>query len=228
MQSLFGFSGHDDLIRWQRALAPLLDTVEMASRRSPIGQLIKSMISGRTRDAVSLDAYDRLVATFGTPGRTLAAGPDAVLGCIVEVTFPEDKVRHVAETLHAISTERRGFDLAFLGQMRLGQALAWLERLPGVGRKVAASTLNASTLDRPVFIVDTHVLRVLHRLSFVRPQADAKEASELVTAAMPEWRGPDFLNFHVVMKLVGQLWCRPDLPDCASCPLHGDCPRRER
>jgi endonuclease-3 len=224
MQPGFGFNGHDDLARWHRALTPIRALAGQLPRRPPIGALVKSMISGRTRDAVSLAAYERLVACHGTPGRVLAAGRDEVLRCIGAVTHAEDKAGYVVEALGRIAAERRGFDLTFLGTPPLDEALAWLERLPGVGRKVAAATLNGSTLDRPVLIVDSHVLRVLQRLGFVSRNAEAQAASEAVTAAMPEWQGRDFLDFHIATKKLGQTHCRFDAPDCAGCPLRADCP----
>jgi endonuclease-3 len=223
MQSGFGFSGHDDILRWHKALAPVRALAGPLPRRSPIGALIKSMISGRTRDAVSLAAYERLVVAFGTPGRVLGAGREAVLRCIQDVTHAEDKADYVVGALGRIAIERKGFDLSFLATPPLGEALGWLERLPGVGRKVAAATLNGSTLDRPVLIVDSHVLRVLQRLGFADRRAEARAASEAVTAAMPEWRGGDFLDFHIASKKLGQSICRFDVPDCARCPLRADC-----
>ncbi|WP_212741942.1 MULTISPECIES: endonuclease III [unclassified Sphingomonas] len=226
MQSGFGFHGHDDIQRWQRALEPMRALAGPLPRRAPIGALVKSMISGRTRDAVSLAAYDRLAAAFGTPARLLAAGPAEVLRCIGAVTHAEDKARYLIGALGRIAAERRGFDLRFLGELPLDDALAWLERLPGVGRKVAAATLNASTLDRPVLIVDGHVLRVLRRTGFVRRSAEGRAASEAVTRAMPEWRGGDFLDFHIATKKLGQTLCRFDAADCARCPLRTDCRAR--
>lgn len=224
MQASFGFNGHDDILRWQRALlaqgAPRLWT-----RRGPVGQLVKSIISGRTRDPVSLAAYDRLVARYRSPKRLAHAEPDEVAQCIADVTFPDDKAGYVVETLRGIEAERPDFALDFLGEASLSDALAWLERFPGVGRKVAAATLNASTLNRPVFIVDSHVLRIFRRLGLVSAQADAADVSQAVTAAMPEWSGDDFLNFHVLTKRLGQTLCRPDAADCVRCPLRGECRR---
>ncbi len=226
MQSGFGFYGHDDIMRWQQALGPMRALAGPLPRRSPIGALVKSMISGRTKDAVSLAAYDRLVARFGTPRQVLAAGPAEVLRCIGAVTHAEDKARHLIGALGRIAAERKGFDLGFLGALPLDDALAWLERLPGVGRKVAAATLNGSTLDRPVLIVDGHVLRVLQRTGFVRRSAEGRAASEAVTAAMPEWQGGDFLAFHIGTKKLGQTLCRFDATDCTRCPLRSDCRAR--
>ncbi|HEX8300873.1 hypothetical protein [Sphingomonas sp.] len=220
-----GFFGQGELERWRNGLAPM--RAELPShRRKPVGQLVKSLISGRTRDAVSLAAYRRLGARFGSAGRIAAAPVAEIAETIADVTFAEAKADWLADALQRIGAERADFDLAFLGALPLDDALAWLERLPGVGRKVAASTLNASVLARPVFIVDSHVLRVLQRLRFVGSRAEAKDASEAVTAAMPHWSADDFLRFHIACKRLGQAACLFERPTCAACPLARDCPSR--
>jgi endonuclease-3 len=220
MQVQFGFCGHDEIQWWQAALSPLVAGADRLPRRKPIGQLVKSMISGRTRDPVSLRAYRQLRDQYGAASRIAAAIEEV----IANVTFPESKAKWLVGALRRIGRERPDYRLDFLGELPLDQALAWLERLPGVGRKVAASTLNASTLNRPVLIVDTHVQRVLCRLGLVAPDAEAREASEAVTAAMADWSGDDFLRFHIGAKRLGQRICRPDAPDCTACPLARDCP----
>lgn len=211
--------GQSDLAAWStRLLAAAGDPLPIR-RRSPLGQLVKSIISSRTLDAVSSRAYDRLETAFPALSLLADAAAEDVGRLIADVTFPDDKARYLVAALRRIGAERPGHDLGFLGALPLAEALAWLEALPGVARKVAASTLNASTLDRPVFIVDTHVLRVLGRLGFVGDGAGYRRASEAVTAAMPDWRGADFLRFHILLKRLGQRICRRDGPDCARCPL---------
>jgi len=226
-QQRFDFASAD-LDRWVAALGPLLKTMELLPRGSPFDALIKSMISGRTRDAVSLAAYENLRGRFRSPAKLALASCDDIQRVIAEVTYPEIKAQWVTEALAKIAEERPDFDLGFLGRIPLDAALAWLERLPGVARKVAAATLNGSTLNRAVFIVDTHVLRVMQRLAFVGPREDMQSASEQVTAAAPGWSGDDFLELHVGMKRVGQLFCRPDIPHCTTCPLAFDCPSARR
>lgn len=182
------------------------------------------MISARTRDAVSTAAYDRLVARYGGPAALARATAAEVARTIGDVTFAEAKVAQLVAALRRIAAADRGFALAQLAELPLGDALVWLERLPGVARKVSAATLNASTLRRPVMIFDTHVLRALQRLGFVPETADYRAASEAETAAMPAWTGDDFLGFHIALKRLGQTVCRWDAPDCAGCPLVEDCP----
>lgn len=227
MQLGFGFLG-SDIVRWREQLAPLLRGIEPLPPRRPVGQLIKSMISGRTLDAVSQAAYDRLVMRFGKPARIAASPVSAVEDAIADVTFAQDKARHLVSALGRLREAPGGIGLDGLGAMPLDEALAFLETLPGVGRKVAASTLNASTLARPVLIVDTHVLRVLRRLGAVPDHADIRTASEKVTAELAGWSGRDFLLLHVVMKRLGQLTCHDTKPECSRCPLARNCPSAGR
>lgn len=220
MQLAFGF-GSTEIARWHDRLRPALAGIELHPPRRPAAQLAKSIISSRTRDAVSAAAFERLRAAFPSAALLAAAEPRAVEQVIADVTFAEDKAVYLVEAMRQLRA--RGRRLETLSEVPVAQGLALLEALPGVGRKVSASTLNASTLALPVMIVDTHVLRVLRRLRMVPPNADYRTASETVTAAMPGWSGQDFLHFHVELKLLGQTLCRPDTPLCHACPLADDC-----
>lgn len=219
MQLGFGF-GADEVAVWRHKLGPV---VLPHKRRTPIGQLVKSLISAKTYDAVSLAAYRRLGARFGSMTRLARAEPEEVARVIGDVTYAEAKATQLIATLRMIGKADREFALDHLAGRPLREALTWLERLPGVGRKVSASALNASTLARPVMIVDTHVLRVLQRLGFVGANADYQMASEAATAAVPGWTGDDFLAFHIVLKHLGQHVCRWDRPLCNACPLARNC-----
>lgn len=223
MQWELGFLA-PDIRLWRKTLAPLLKGAELLPRRRPVGQLVKSMISGRTRDPVSQAAYDRLVCAYPRPAALAEAAPAQIERAIGAVTFAAEKAVHVAAALRMLRDGPQGFRLEMLAERPLASALGFLEALPGVGRKVAASTLNASTLSLPVFIVDTHVWRVLRRLGAIGPTATPRDASETITAAMPCWTGQDFLDFHVLTKRLGQLFCRPEAPPCGSCPLATVCP----
>lgn len=227
MQDSFAFAT-TDLAHWRALLTAEFGAYLPTKRRSPLGQLVKSIISSKTRDEASQAAFRRLRASFRSPAALAAADAPALAVAIAGVTHAEAKAGWLVEALAMIGAERSDHDLAFLADMPLPQALAWLERLPGVARKVSASTLNASTLNRPVFIVDTHVLRGLARLGFVRPAADIRTASEAVTAAMRGWSGDDFLAFHIRMKTLGQTICRWDVPECPRCPLNRDCPTAKK
>lgn len=222
MQESFDF-GAAEIRRWRERLTHRLGRLVDPPRRTPIGQLMKSLISSRTRDAVSLAAFHRLLVCWPAPDSLAAASPAAVEREIAIVTFADVKAEHLVETLRMIESEHPDFDLGFLGAMRVEDALAWLESHPGVGRKVAAATLNASTLKRPVFIVDSHVHRVLQRIGFIGEKASARAASELVTASASSLSADDLLELFAQMKRLGQSICRFDQPHCAICPLKDCC-----
>lgn len=222
MQSSFDLAGAQ-IAGWRERLIPSFGRLVNVPRRSPVGQLVKSLISSRTRDAISLAAFHRILVHWPRPDELAAALPSAVEREIAIVTFAEVKAEHLVETLRMIRSEHPDFDLSFLGAMRVEDALAWLERHPGVGRKVAAATLNASTLKRPVFIVDSHVHRVLQRVGFIGEKASARAASELVTGSATSLGADDLLELFAQMKLLGQTICRYAEPQCAICPLKDCC-----
>jgi hypothetical protein len=140
------------------------------------------------------------------------------------VTFAEDKARHLVATMRWLGRECPDYDLGFLEGWPVREALDWLERFPGVGPKVAASTLNASTLARPVFIVDCHVHRILLRFGFIGPQATAEQGRDAVTAT--SLSAEEMLDLFVRLKRLGQRVCGPRAPRCAVCPLASRCQKR--
>jgi len=219
MQGTFDFGAAGDLLWVRDRLRSCFGQVRSIPLRTPVGQLVKSSISGRTRDEVSALAYRRLVAAY--PGwadvaRAPVAEVEAVIG---GVTFPDVKARYLHDALQAIAARQPDFDLAFLHRLGVGQALAWLERLPGVGRKVSASTLNFSTLHMPAFVVDTHILRILRRFGFVRGKADTRNAYEAVMATAQDWSATDLAELHILMKRLGQTVCCADRSDCRDCRI---------
>lgn len=223
MQMVFDFGAVADMAWVRDRLSGFFGRPGRGAALAPIGQLVKSLISNRTLDAVSLAAYRRLVQACPEWSGLAAASTAKVEALIGDVTFPEVKARHLGEALRIIGAGRPDFDLDFLHRLGVDKGLAWLERLPGVGRKVSASTLNFSTLALPAFVVDTHVLRVLRRYGFVRNTADTPDAYDAVMAASPRWSAADLAEFHILMKRLGQTVCRHDRARCPACPIRRRC-----
>lgn len=191
--------------------------------RSPVGALVKSIISCRTQDEVSLRAYNKLVETWPDWNHMAAAGPVAVAKVIKDVTLSEREAGYVCEALRRISVSHPDFDLGFLGAEPVNRAIAWLERLPGVGRKISAATLNFSTLQRPALVIDTHVQRVLQRVGLVAAHASIEGAYDHVMAALGSWSAADLSQLHVLIKRLGQTQCHAGNPRCRGCPLMATC-----
>lgn len=223
MQLAFDFGAVEDIARMRDQLRSCFGRPDRVCARSPIGQLVKSSISNRTRDEVSLAAYRRLVTAYPQWPALAEASTDDVEALIGDVTFPDVKARHLGRALRAIGARHPDFDLDFLGRLSVAEALAWLERLPGVGRKVSASTLNFSTLNMPAFVVDSHILRVLGRYGFVRHAAETRTAYDAAMAIMPGWSAAELAELHVLMKRLGQIICCHGRARCADCPIRLRC-----
>ena len=191
----FDFGAVEDMAWARDQLRSSFGRPDRIPARTPIGQLVKSSISNRTLDEVSLAAYRRLVAAYSEWPALAEASAGDIEALIGDVTFPDVKARRLGHTLRAIGLRHPDFDLEFLGRLSVAEALAWLERLPGVGRKVSASTLNFSTLNMPAFVVDTHVLRLLRRYGFVRSKAGTRTAYDAAMAASPLWRRQNWRSF---------------------------------
>lgn len=224
----FGFGAGEDIVWVRDRLISYFGEDGPIRLRTPIAQLVKSSISGRTRDEVSLSAYHRLLKRYPNWSDLADARASDVEDVIGAVTFPDVKARHLRDSLRTIASGHPDFDLAFLGRLTVAQALAWLERLPGVGRKVAASTLNFSTLAMPAFVVDTHVLRLLRRFGIVSDKAGIPAAFDAVMESSGIWSAVDLAELHILMKRLGQTICRADYCHCRDCPIRQRCGSRRQ
>lgn len=193
-------------------------------RLEPIWQLVKAMISGRTEDAVSWAAFERLRGAWPTPEALMAAHPDDIEPVIAGVTFADAKAAWLVSALRGVHAWSGALDLAFLADLPTEAAFRKLRNLVGVGPKVAAATLNHSSLRRPIIVVDSHVCRVAGRLGLVG-RANLERAQEQLTAILdPRWDSDDLYELHSLFKRLGQEICIHGAPHCRRCPLSGLCP----
>ena len=143
-----------------------------------------------------------LAASPRTRRRAIRPRSRAVLG---EVTFADDKAGHLVATLGWIGRERPDYDLSFLKDRPVHDALAWLERLPGVGQKVAAATLNASTLrDARVHRRQPCPPHPAAASASIGPRADARDGRDAVTAAAGALDADGLLQLFAALKRLGQ------------------------
>jgi len=222
MQESFGFLD-TDLAFVRQALTRAYGRLSDFERRDPVWRMTRSLIGCRTRDEVAEPALERLMKRWPHPRLLAAATPAEVEQVIGDVTFAEDKAPNLVAALRRIGRERPDYDLSFLSFQPVYDALAWLERLPGVGPKVAAATLNASTLRMPVFIVDCHVHRVLIRFGLIGRRATARQGRDAITAAAASLTADDLLELFVQMKALGQDRCHHASTDCIACALTSRC-----
>jgi endonuclease-3 len=196
-------------------------------RLDPVSQLVRSMIGGKTKDEVSWAVFERLRERFKT-WEALAETPDGeVLEIIRPVTHPENKARYLPHALRLIQVRSDWkLSLNHLAELELDSARWWLQGLPGVGVKVAASVLNFSPLNMRALVVDTHVHRVAGRLGLIPAGYDAAHAYRALMDMVPDsWTAEDLYELHWLMKGLGQLLCSHHAPRCGACGLKATCSR---
>ena len=216
----------DVLRRLQALLVQRFGRIERAAAewRRPEWVLVQGVIGARTKSEVSNAATDRMLRRWGSWEAVAASPLEELQAELVTQTYPNIAAERLKASLTALVERRGRVDLSHLAGMETGEAMDWLEKLPGIGRKIAAGVMNASTLDRRAIVLDSHHTRILQRMGLVPPKATTARAFDAIMPAMPEeWSGADYDEHHLLMKKLGQSWCRPSAPDCATCPAQVLC-----
>lgn len=193
-------------------------------RRDPVWTLVQGVIGARTRTAISNASTERLLATYKSWEKVADAPEEELEAILRTATFPALMAERLKACLQAIIAERGSVDLRHLSNLPTGEAMEWLETLPGVARKISAQVMNTSIFNRRALVIDTNHRRVIQRIGLVPPKADTKRAYEALMPVLPEdWSATDADEHHLLTKRIGQTFCRPSNMDCAACPLNPDC-----
>lgn len=187
----------------------------------PLGELIQSVIGQQTRGPNSRRAFERLRARFPAWPDLLGARIAEVEDAIASAGLARQKAPRIKGIVERVLAERSDADLSFLARMPIPEALAWLDRLPGVGSTTAACALLFG-LGVRAFPVDTGILRVARRLGIVAPAMPAREAQQTLQAAVSPG---DVYALHVNLIQFSRDVCTASDPLCEVCPLNDRCAR---
>ena len=93
-----------------------------------------------------------------------------------------------------------------------------LTTLPGVGRKTANVVMNV-WYHQPTLAVDTHVMRIAHRLDFSRGKTPLEIEQDLVKILPDDM----IVNTNHWLVLFGRYICKAQHPLCDKCPIYDHC-----
>ena len=216
----------ETLRRLQALLVQRFGRIERAAAawRQPEWVLVQGVIGARTKSPVSNAATDRLQKRYGSWEAVADAPLEELQAELATQTYPNIAAERLKASLTNLVARVGAVDLSHLADMDTADAMRWLEQLPGIGRKIAAGVMNASTLDRRAIVLDSYHTRILQRMGLVPPKADTARAFDAIMSVMPpEWSGADYDEHHLLMKKLGQTWCRPSSPACRDCPAQALC-----
>lgn len=193
-------------------------------RRDPVWVLVHGVIGAQTKTAASNASTDALIAEFGSWEAVAGVSEAELEARLQRQTFPSVAAQRLKACLNAIIAERGSVDLRHLSNYETVQAMAWLETLPGVARKNSAGVMNASTFKRRAMVIDGHHRRIMQRMGFVPAKADTAKTYDALMPIVPEeWSAADMDEHHLLLKKLGQTYCRPRAVQCDRCPVRADC-----
>ena len=193
-------------------------------RRDPVWTLVQGVIGARTKTQYSNASTDNMLALHGSWEAVAALSEDVLTDLLKTATYPALMAQRLKACLQAIIAERGRVTLDHLHNLPTDEAMAWLETLPGVARKVSAGVMNASTFNRSALVIDTNHRRVIQRMGLVPPKADTLRAYMVLMPLLPEkWLPADVDEHHLLVKRVGQQFCRPKQLHCQDCPARHLC-----
>lgn len=195
----------------------------------PLSELVSSLLSHRTKNAASGQAFKQLRSQFPTWEAVRDAPTAAVARAIAPCTWPEQKAPRLQQVLHLIGDRLAGhWSLDFLQNMTVDAARAWLEELPGVGPKTSAAVLCFSHLRMRALPVDSHHHRVAQRIGLIADKVAVGPAHAELAALLPnDWTAQQVYDHHEVMMLHGQKCCYYRQPACDRCPVQSLCNYRQ-
>ncbi len=184
-----------------------------------IDELVSTFLSQNTNDINRDRAFDSLRAKFPTWEEVRDAPTDEVIEAVRIAGLANQKGPNIQNALRQISEERGELDLAFLKEMPVEEARAWLVKFKGVGPKTAAIVLLFS-LGMPAFPVDTHVYRITGRVGLRPEKISVEKAHPFLEGVFPP---ETYYAAHLNIIRLGREICKARKPNCVVCPLLGIC-----
>jgi endonuclease-3 len=190
----------------------------------PLEELVRGILSQSTTDRQRDRAYAALRDAFPSWEAVRDAGEAAVAAAIAPAGLARQRAARIVAILRELTNPSGQVDLGDLRGTSTEDVYRRLVDLPGVGPKTAACVLLFA-LGRPVFPVDTHVLRVARRLGLAGREVGPARLQELLAAIVPPDR---ILSLHLNLIRHGRLVCRARTPRCVDCLLAAGCATSRR
>lgn len=182
---------------------------------APIDELVLTFLSQNTSDLNSGRAFQALRARYADWQAVLDAPVDKLAETIRSGGLAYQKAPRIQKALRRIQEERGDFDIDFLADLPVAEAMRWLMSFDGIGHKTA-SIVMLFCFGKAAFPVDTHVGRVTRRLGLAGPKDTEEKIKGLWERLVsPEWYYP----LHLNLIRHGREVCHAPRPECGRCVL---------
>jgi endonuclease-3 len=179
--------------------------------RTPLELLIATILSAQCTDKRVNAVTPTLFAKYRSAADYARALPATLERLIRSTGFFRSKTKSIRAAAAALVAEHGG---------RVPDTMEKLHGLPGVGRKTANVVLgNAFGKDEGI-VVDTHVMRLSHRLRLTRQTDPEKIERDLMKLVPPK----HWTNWSHWLIWHGRRRCFARKPDCHHCEIFQLCP----
>ena len=195
---------------WRKELNdPSVTTIAEYYARSAWAVLASTILSLRTKDAVTLEASKRLLAKAASPAALLTLKAEEIEKLIYPAGFYKTKAANLLKIAHILIEKYAG---------EVPADIDTLLELPGVGRKTA-NLVCIEAFDMDGICVDTHVHRISNRMGWVLTKMPDDTETALREILPRQFWKP----INPLLVLFGQNVCKPIGPKCPACPVSKYC-----
>jgi endonuclease III len=197
-------------------------TPKLGNKRHPVSELVFIILSARTRGRHHEAIYRKLRRHFPTWEAVRDAKVGEIERVIHDAGLSRIKARQIKTLLQKITRDFGSLSAAPLRRMESGSLERYLAELPGVGLKTARCVMMYS-LDREVFPVDTHCMRLFENLGLIGGRMRFEFAQDPLQAMVP----PSIRKtLHVNAVAHGREICVPRAERCEACVIAHLCRNR--
>lgn len=186
--------------------------------RDPFKALIATVLSQNSTDKVALRTFQKLESDIGVnPSSLYLAGIDRIKHSLKVGGLYNNKSRYIFEIAKYFYLKGEGW-LDQILQIDPTEAKKILMSIDGIGEKTA-DVLILTVGMKPVFPVDTHIMRIGERMAV----ANRKSYRDISSGFMQVFRPEEYGEVHRLLIAHGRSICRARKPLCDSCVIRECC-----
>ena len=171
--------------------------------------LVAVVLSAQSTDKGVNRATEELFKIADTPQKMVALGLDKLKQYIKTIGLYNNKAKNIIALSKELTEKYQG---------EVPHNREALENLAGVGRKTANVVLNV-WFNEPTLAVDTHVMRISHRLNMSDGKNPVEVEKDLLKVLPDNYKK----NANHWLVLFGRYICKAQKPDCPNCPVSSYC-----
>lgn len=171
--------------------------------------LVAVVLSAQSTDKGVNRATEELFKIADTPQKMAALGLDKLKHYIKTIGLYNNKAKNIIALSKELTEKYQG---------EVPHNREALENLAGVGRKTANVVLNV-WFNEPTLAVDTHVMRISHRLNMSDGKNPVEVEKDLLKVLPDNYKK----NANHWLVLFGRYICKAQKPNCPNCPVSSFC-----